>query len=100
MSLTRKDEDLNEEWTETVSRVRRTVPSLTPAELYDRVSKVYKNVAIIKMGETWVFGRMLPLAEIAEDAQVRRLGGTYGIEVIRQTTSWEAMVAAVTSMKL
>jgi len=101
MSLTRKDDEaLNEEWskTETVSRVRRkSLP--TPAEVYDRVSKTLSNVTLLQMGDTWVFGRMLPLSEISEDAQVRRLGGTYGIEVIHQAATWEAMVLAVSTMK-
>ena len=104
MSLTRKDDEvLNDEWskTETVSRTRwRTGKALpTPAEVYDRVSNTLSNVALLQMGDTWVFGRMLPLSEIAEDAQVRRLGGTYGIEVIHQAATWEAMVLIVSTMK-
>lgn len=98
MSLTQKDEALNHEWTETrtVSRKARTI---TPAELYDRLSKTVTNVALLKMGDAWVLGRMLPLAEIGDDAVVRRLGGTYGIEVIHQAATWEAMVAAALEMK-
>lgn len=93
MSLTHKDDALNEEWakTETVSGVR----PITPEQLYDMVSKTYANVAIAKMGDTWVFGRMVPLGEVSEDAKVRRLGDTYGIEVIVESSDWGRLVSKV-----
>ena len=88
--LTMNKED---EWakSEAVSGVR----PITPEQLYDLVSKTYTNVAIVNMGGTWVFGRMLPLSEIGEDGKVRRLGATYGIEVIVESTDWSRLVARV-----
>lgn len=68
---------------------------MTPEQLYDIVSKTFTNVAIVKMGDTWVFGRMVPLATVAEDAVVRRLGETYGIEVMKQSTDWSTLVKSV-----
>lgn len=99
MSLSRKDDDtLNREWsaTETVSGVRRagSIP-ITPEALYDLVSKTHANVAIVNMGGTWVYGRMVALSEVAEDARVRRLGEKYGIEVIVESTSWSVLVGLV-----
>lgn len=81
--------------TEAASGVR----PITPEQLYDLVSKTYANVAIVKMGDTWVFGRMVPLAEVAEDAKVRRLGQKYGIEVIAESTVWAVLVATVLKTK-
>lgn len=67
---------------------------MTPEQLYDLVSKTYTNVAIVKMGDTWVYGRMVPLAEVREGT-VRRLGETYGIVVMAEATNWDEIVKAV-----
>lgn len=73
------------------------VRSITPEQLYDRVSKVYANVAIVKLGDTWVIGRMVPLMEVqgrGTSAVVRRLGA-YGIEVLVEAGSWEKLIEGI-----
>lgn len=94
MSLTRKDDTAwpNEH---TFTRLKKQrLSSVTPESLYDRVSKVFTNVAIMKMGDTWVFGRLVPLSEVGPDECVRRLG-THAVSVIVESTDWTEIVETV-----
>jgi hypothetical protein len=69
---------------------------MTPAELYDLLSGIYKDVAILEMGDIWVFGRMRTLSEVDEETRVvRRLGDKYGIEVAIEASSWPELVRGV-----